>query len=85
MTTEEKARLAQELLDNPILGMAVADLKEDLLNKWANSDAFDKEGREAAYVFHRALSMIHARVQGYVQELIIETHNREQLNRYADL
>ena len=77
MTTEEKARLAKEALDNPVLQMAVTDLKQDLMSTWAKSDAFDTKGREQAFLYHRALDTILSRVRGYVADLQVETHNKE--------
>lgn len=76
MGDEERARLAQDVLDNPVLQLAVADLKQDLMTTWSKSDAFDTKGREQAFLYHRALDTIMSRLQGYVSNLKLQNYNK---------
>ena len=78
-SSEENARYAQQLLDNPMFNQAIADIKQEILAKWSASDSFDKEGREAAFVYYRALDMIHGKITGYVNKHIADVHRAEQI------
>lgn len=76
---EENARFAQQLLDNPVFNQAIADIKQEILAKWSASDAFDKDGREAAFVYYRAIDMLHGKISGYVNKHIADVHRAEQI------
>lgn len=75
----EEARLAQEILDNPVFNQAIADIKADILKKWSSSDAFDKDGREMAFVYFRSIDMLHNKLSGYINKHLAEVHRTEQL------
>jgi hypothetical protein len=73
MTDESKLRKQQErgdrakrLLENELLVEAFEKIEADILDKWQNSAADEKEQRDNAYLMHRLLQNLKAQIKQIV-------------------
>lgn len=84
MTPEQevdRARRAQELLDNELLATALAAIEAEVVEQWAACPARDKEGKEALWQLMKTSHKFRALLRGYVDTGKLAT---EQLRRFEE-
>lgn len=62
----ERARKAQELLDNPLFNEAIATIEADLIKAWKATPARDTEGRERCWT---AVQQV-GNIKGYFEAVL---------------
>lgn len=63
----QKLSLQSQLLQNsPIFTEAIETLREDIFNKWLNSDFNDVENREGLFKLYVSLEMVGNRLDSYI-------------------
>lgn len=77
----ERARRAQELLDNELLASALAAIETEVVEQWAACPARDKEGKEALWQLMKTSHKFRALLRGYVDTGKLAT---EQLRRFEE-
>ena len=64
---DERARHANNLLQNELFIESFDVLKEDLLNRWSNSGSTEVEARESIWLAMRLLDRIHGHIKSIVE------------------
>ena len=64
---DERARHANNLLQNELFIESFDVLKEDLLNRWGNSGSTEVEARESIWLAMRLLDRIHGHIKSIVE------------------
>ncbi len=78
ITLADKARYAQQLLDNPLFSEIFSAIENELTETWKNSPASDIEGREFTYLRLEALRKFRLMLEGYIAEHLYEEKLKEQ-------
>lgn len=77
----DRARRAQELLDNELLSAALDAIESEVVEQWAACPARDKEGKEALWQLMKTSQKFRAILRGYVDTGKLAT---EQLRRFEE-
>ena len=64
---DERARKANNLLQNELFIEAFDVLKEDLMNRWSNSGSAESESRESIWLAMRLLDRLHSHINSIVE------------------
>ena len=64
---DDRARHANNLLQNELFIEAFDVLKEDLLNRWSHSGSTEVEARESIWLAMRLLDRIHGHIKSIVE------------------
>ena len=64
---DERARKANNLLQNELFIEAFDILKEDLMNRWSNSGSAESESRESIWLAMRLLDRLHSHINSIVE------------------
>ena len=64
---DDRARHANNLLQNELFIEAFDILKEDLLNRWSHSGSTEVEARESIWLAMRLLDRIHGHIKSIVE------------------
>jgi len=64
---EERARHANNLLQNELFIEAFDVLKEDLMSRWGQSGSAEVEARESIWLAMRLLDKIHAHIKSIIE------------------
>ena len=64
---DERARKANNLLQNELFIEAFDVLKEDLMNRWGNSGLAESESRESIWLAMRLLDRLHSHINSIVE------------------
>lgn len=78
LTVNERASYAGQALRNPVFQDAVADIRKEMISRWANTASGQIEDRELLYVHIRALDYLMTRLAGYISEAKIEEDIRSK-------
>lgn len=71
---KELGNAARQLLDDPVLHLALQSVEDNLIRTWKASDPADEEGRERVYAAYQGIT----RFKGELQRMI--GNASEQLN-----
>lgn len=71
----DRARRAEELVNNPLFIEALDAIQKVIDEGWKNSSAEDREARDNAYMLHRLLS----RFRGHFKSIVVSGHNAKAL------
>jgi|TARA_R110000824_G_scaffold358891_1_gene546414 phosphomevalonate kinase len=74
---DERARKANNLLQNELFIEAFDVLKEDLMNRWNNSGSAESESRESIWLAMRLLDRLH----GHIESIVETGHMTEILEK----
>lgn len=64
----EKARMAKELINNPILSSTINGLKAEFIKGWKDSKINDTGSRELYYLSYKILEMFETRIKMVIEE-----------------
>jgi len=74
---DERARQANNLLQNELFIETFDVLKEDLMRRWSNSGSTESESRESIWLAMRLLD----RLQGHIKSIVETGHMNESLKK----
>ena len=74
---DERARKANNLLQNELFIESFNVLKEDLMNRWNNSGSAESESRESIWLAMRLLD----RIEGHIKSIVETGHMTEALKK----
>ena len=75
--TDERARHANNLLQNELFIESFNVLKEDLMNRWSHSGSAESESRESIWLAMRLLD----RIEGHIKSIVETGHMTEALKK----
>lgn len=78
LTPMERASAAKQILGNSVFMEAVSELRREIMDLWEKTGVNQVEEREFCFVFGKALSRLVVRLEGYVNEAILEDRIREE-------
>ena len=81
MIPNERARLAKEVLDNPIFTEAIQHLEKGLIAEWKASHPDKWKDREATYQKLQCLMDLMQQLETYIATAALDTTAREQHGR----
>ncbi len=64
----ERARMAKELINNPILSSTINSLKAEFIKGWKDSQINDTGNRELYYLSYKILEMFETRIKMVIEE-----------------
>ena len=64
---DERARHANNLLQNELFIESFDVLKEDLMNRWSHSGSTESESRESIWLAMRLLDKLHSHIKSIVE------------------
>ena len=76
-SNDERARHANNLLQNELFIEAFDVLKEDLMNRWSSSGSVESESRESIWLAMRLLD----RIEGHIKSIVETGHMNETLKK----
>ena len=76
-SNDERARHANNLLQNELFIEAFNVLKEDLMNRWSHSGSTESESRESIWLAMRLLD----RIEGHIKSIVETGHMTEILEK----
>ena len=76
-SNDERARHANNLLQNELFIESFNVLKEDLMNRWSNSGSTESESRESIWLAMRLLD----RIEGHIKSIVETGHMTETLKK----
>jgi phosphomevalonate kinase len=74
---DERARHANNLLQNELFIESFNVLKEDLMNRWSNSGSTESESRESIWLAMRLLD----RIESHIKSIVETGHMTEVLEK----
>jgi phosphomevalonate kinase len=74
---DERARKANNLLQNELFIESFNVLKEDLMNRWNNSGSAESESRESIWLAMRLLD----RIESHIKSIVETGHMTEVLEK----
>ena len=74
---DERARHANNLLQNELFIEAFDVLKKDLMNRWSHSGSTESESRESIWLAMRLLDRLH----GHIKSIVETGHMNESLKK----
>jgi len=76
MTPEEITRRAKELLEDPVLTQALADIEQMHFDRWRNTMSVDHEERERCWYAYQAVDQLRQQIRSVARGQDVEAHNR---------
>ena len=62
-----KGGAARELLENPLMAEALADIEQEIVKEWMNSPSRDAEGREKCFLALKMLFKFKGVLESHIQ------------------
>ena len=78
MTPFERAEQAKQLLSNETLRRALADIREELIQKLETCGLNDVEGQHEIALLLQLRKQFISRLERYVQDGLLEVHKQQQ-------
>ena len=81
----KRCKILRDLLANPLMNEAMANVHMDIINELLMTDPVDKEDREALYNESKAFTRLTGRLQSLANEAIVEEAQAQKARGFVPI